>query len=64
MRTVLLSRYKPEVGLTLQGYRFNNGNFEYVTISTVTAVKYQPELNCWLVVTTSGSNYFVVVNLP
>jgi len=64
MKTVLLSRHKPIVGSTLTGYRFNNGGWEEVTISTVTAAKYQRELNCWLAVTASGSNYFVVVNLP
>lgn len=64
MKTVLLSRAKPVIGRTLSGIRFNNGGWEEVTISTVTAVKWQQSINAWLAVTVSGSNYFVVVNLP
>ena len=64
MKTVLLARHKPVVGQTLIGFRFNNGGWEEVTISTVVATKWQQSINAWLTVTASGSNYFVVVNLP
>ena len=64
MKTVLLSKAKPIIGATLSGYRFNNGTFESVTTSCVVAVKWQPEINAYLIATQSGSIYFVVVNLP
>ena len=64
MKTVLLARHKPVIGRTLIGFRFNNGGFEEVTTSTIVEAKWQQSINAWLAVTASGSNYFVVVNLP
>ena len=64
MKSVILTKAKPIIGATLTGYRFNNGTFESVTTSCVVAVKWQPQINSWLIATQSGSIYFVVVNLP